>query len=109
MQKKNIMPGLCDSNEFIARDEGMHCSFACLLYSMFKEKVDESIVHAMFIEACEIEREFICDSLPCSLLGMNSDLMSKYIRFFADTLLVSLGYSKFWNELKVTEKLVRPT
>jgi ribonucleotide reductase beta subunit family protein with ferritin-like domain len=98
LKKKNIMPGLCDSNEFIARDEGMHTGFACLLYSMFKEKIDESTVHAMFIEACEIEREFICDSLPCSLLGMNSELMSQYIRFVADTLLVSLGYDKIWNE-----------
>ena len=98
LKKKNIMPGLCDSNEFISRDEGMHCNFACLLYSMFKEKVDENIVHAMFLEAYDIELEFICDSLPCSLLGMNSELMSQYIRFVADTLLVSLGYNKIWND-----------
>jgi ribonucleotide reductase beta subunit family protein with ferritin-like domain len=98
LKKKNIMPGLCDSNEFIARDEGMHTSFACLLYSMFNERIDENIVHSMFKEAYEIERDFICDSLPCSLLGMNSDLMSQYIRFVSDLLLVSLNYNKIWNE-----------
>lgn len=98
LKKKNVMPGLCDSNEFIARDEGMHTAFACLLYSMFNERIDEDIVHIMFKEAYEIEREFICDSLPCSLLGMNSDLMSQYIRFVSDLLLVSLNYNKIWNE-----------
>lgn len=98
LKKKNVMPGLCDSNEFIARDEGMHTAFACLLYSMFNERIDENIVHTMFKEAYEIEREFICDSLPCSLLGMNSNLMSQYIRFVADLLLVSLNYNKIWNE-----------
>jgi ribonucleoside-diphosphate reductase subunit M2 len=77
LKKKNVMPGLCDSNEFIARDEGMHTAFACLLYSMFNERIDENIVHTMFKEAYEIEREFICDSLPCSLLGMNSDLIKE--------------------------------
>jgi ribonucleotide reductase beta subunit family protein with ferritin-like domain len=98
LKKKNIMPGLCDSNEFIARDEGMHTAFACLLYSMFNERIDEDIVHSMFKEAYEIERDFICDSLPCSLLGMNSELMSQYIRFVSDLLLVSLNYNKIWNE-----------
>jgi ribonucleotide reductase beta subunit family protein with ferritin-like domain len=98
LKKKNIMPGLCDSNEFIARDEGMHTAFACLLYSMFNDRIDENIVHSMFKEAYEIERDFICDSLPCSLLGMNSDLMSQYIRFVSDLLLVSLNYNKIWNE-----------
>lgn len=98
LKKKNIMPGLCDSNEFIARDEGMHTAFACLLYSMFNERIDENIVHSMFKEAYEIERDFICDSLPCSLLGMNSELMSQYIRFVSDLLLVSLNYNKIWNE-----------
>ena len=98
LKKRNLMPGLCDSNELISRDEGMHTSFACLLYSSIKEKVEESIIHAMFIDAYEIEKEFICDSLPCSLLGMNSDLMSQYIRFVSDRLLLTLGYNKIWNE-----------
>lgn len=98
LKKRNLMSGLCDSNELISRDEGMHTSFACLLYSMIVEKIDEDTVHNMFKEAYEIEREFICESLPCSMLGMNSDLMSQYIRFVADRLLVSLNYNKIWNE-----------
>jgi ribonucleotide reductase beta subunit family protein with ferritin-like domain len=98
LKKRNLMPGLCDSNELIARDEGMHTAFACLLYSMVSEKLEESIVHEMFKESYEIEREFICESLPCSMLGMNSDLMCKYIKFVSDRLLISLGYSKLWLE-----------
>jgi len=98
LKKKNLMPGLCDSNELIARDEGMHTSFACLLYSMVNERLEESLVHEMFKDAYEIEREFICESLPCSMLGMNSELMSQYIKFVSDRLLLSLGYSKLWRE-----------
>jgi ribonucleoside-diphosphate reductase subunit M2 len=98
LKKKNLMPGLCDSNELIARDEGMHTSFACLLYSMVNERLEESLVHEMFKDAYEIEREFICESLPCSMLGMNSELMSQYIKFVSDRLLLSLGYSKLWLE-----------
>jgi ribonucleotide reductase beta subunit family protein with ferritin-like domain len=96
MKKKNLMPGLCDSNELIARDEGMHTDFAILLYSMIINKIDENIVHEMFKDAVNIEREFICESLPCSLLGMNSELMSEYIKFVADRLLVQLNYNKIW-------------
>jgi ribonucleotide reductase beta subunit family protein with ferritin-like domain len=98
LKKRNLMPGLCDSNELISRDEGMHTAFACLLYSMVSEKLEESIVHEMFRDAYEIEREFICESLPCSMLGMNSELMSQYIKFVSDRLLLSLGYSKMWLE-----------
>ena len=98
LKKRNLMPGLCDSNELIARDEGMHTAFACLLYNMVSEKLDEDSVHQMFSEAYEIEREFICESLPCSMLGMNSELMCKYIKFVSDRLLLSLGYSKMWLE-----------
>ena len=93
------MPGLCDSNELIARDEGMHCDFAVLLYSMIRNKLDQETVHNMFIEAVDIEREFICDSLPCSLLGMNSNLMINYIQFVADRLLTQLKYDKIWKVL----------
>lgn len=96
LKKKNLMPGLCNSNELIARDEGMHTNFACLLYSYIQNKIDESVVHDMFIEAVEIERKFICDSLPCSLIGMNNTLMYEYIKYVADRLLVQLGYSKIW-------------
>jgi ribonucleotide reductase beta subunit family protein with ferritin-like domain len=98
LKKRNLMPGLCDSNELIARDEGMHTSFACLLYTMISEKLDEKTVHQMFTEAYDIENEFICESLPCSMLGMNSSLMSQYIKFVSDRLLLQLGYNKLWNE-----------
>lgn len=94
LKKRNIMPGLCASNELIARDEGMHTNFAVLLYSMLKNKIDENSIHLMFMEAVEIERRFICESLPCALLGMNSDLMTDYIKFVADRLLLDLGYNK---------------
>jgi ribonucleotide reductase beta subunit family protein with ferritin-like domain len=96
LKKKNLMPGLCDSNELIARDESMHTDFAILLYSMIENKINERIVHLMFKEAVLIEKEFICESLPCSLLGMNSNLMSMYIEFVSDRLLESLGYCKIW-------------
>ena len=95
-KKKNLMPGLCDSNELIARDEGMHTDFACLLYSQIVNKIDKKIIDQMFTEAVEIERKFICESLPCELLGMNSSLMYEYIQFVADRLLVQLGYNKLW-------------
>jgi ribonucleotide reductase beta subunit family protein with ferritin-like domain len=96
LKKKNLMPGLCDSNELIARDESMHTDFAILLYSMIENKINEKVVHQMFIEAVIIEKEFICESLPCSLLGMNSEAMSQYIEFVSDRLLESLGYNKIW-------------
>jgi ribonucleoside-diphosphate reductase beta chain len=97
LKKRNLMPGLCDSNELIARDEGFHTRYACILYDYIKNRIDESIIHDMFKEAVEIEREFICESLPCSLIGMNDSLMYQYIMFVADRLLVELGYSKIWN------------
>jgi ribonucleotide reductase beta subunit family protein with ferritin-like domain len=97
LKKKNVMPGLCDSNELISRDEGMHTDFACLLYSKIKNKLDYSVVKQMFEEAVEIETEFICESLPCELLGMNSRTMTQYIKFVADRLLVTLNYPKIWN------------
>ena len=98
LKRKNLMPGLITSNELIARDEGMHTQFACLLYSHIKNKLSENTVRLMFSEAVEIEKNFICESLPCKLLGMNSDLMFQYIKFVADRLLVTLGYEKIWNE-----------
>jgi ribonucleoside-diphosphate reductase beta chain len=99
LKKRNLMTGLCDSNELIARDEGMHVEMACLLYSMINDKLDEKTVHDMFKDAYEIEREFICESLPCSMLGMNSDLMSQYIRYVSDRLLIELGYERIWNDV----------
>lgn len=97
LKKRNVMPGLCASNELIARDEGMHCEFAVLLYSMLENKLSEADIHVMFQDAVEIETTFICESLPCSLLGMNSNLMTQYIKFVSDRLLVNLGYTKFFN------------
>jgi len=96
LKKQNIMPGLCDSNELIARDEGMHTQFACLIKSKCTTYIDETIVHQMFHEAVAIEKEFMCRALPCSLLGMNSRLMEQYIEYVADHLLVSLNYNKIW-------------
>jgi ribonucleotide reductase beta subunit family protein with ferritin-like domain len=97
LKKRNIMPGLCMSNELIARDEGMHTQFAVLLYSMIANKISESQIHEMFKDAVAIEAKFICESLPCSLLGMNADLMKQYIKFVADRLLIDLGYTKIFH------------
>jgi len=97
LKQRNVMPGLCASNELIARDEGMHTNFAILLYSMIKNRVPEKDIHLMFKDAVMIETEFICDSLPCALLGINQDSMTVYIQYVADRLLVELGYNKIWN------------
>jgi ribonucleoside-diphosphate reductase beta chain len=97
LKKRGLMPGLSTSNEFISRDEGMHCDFACLLYSMLEEKLTEEQVHAVIRDAVTIEHEFVCDALPVSLIGMNSKLMCQYIEFVADRLLASLGYNKIFN------------
>ena len=91
------MPGLGHSNELIARDEGLHTDFACLLYSKLQDKLDEETVHSLVKEAIECEQEFVCDALPVELIGMNSGKMVEYIKFCADRLVVSLGYSKIWN------------
>jgi len=96
LKKRGLMPGLTFSNELISKDEGMHCEFACLLYSMIKNKVDYKIVKSIFEEAIEIEKEFITESIPCALIGMNADLMKQYIEFVADRLLSQLGYEKIW-------------
>jgi len=96
LKKRGLMPGLTFSNELISRDEGLHTDFACLLYSYIKNKRSQEEIHDMFKEAVEIEKEFINDSIPCRLIGMNAELMSQYIEFVADRLLVQLGYDKIW-------------
>ncbi len=96
LKQRGLMPGLTFSNELISRDEGMHTDFACMLYSKIINKIDQSIVHQMFNDALEIEKEFINKSLPCRLIGMNSELMSRYLEFVADRLLVQLGYDKIY-------------
>ena len=96
LKQRNLMNGLCIANEFIARDEGLHCTFACMLYEMMNNKIDEEEVQEMFKEAINIEKEFILESLPCKLIGMNADLMKQYIEFVGDRLLVQLGYNKIY-------------
>ena len=97
LKKRNMMPGLCTSNELIARDEGLHTKFAIKLYSKWANRLPQNEVHEMFMDAIKIETKFICESLPCALIGMNSDLMSEYIKYVADQLLDQLGYDKLSN------------
>ena len=96
LKKKNLMPGLISSNELIARDEGMHCEYSIMLYSKLEKRLSQKEIETIFIEAVNTEKVFICDSLPCSLLGMNSELMEQYIKFTADNLIKRLGYKKIW-------------
>ena len=91
------MPGLTFSNELISRDEGLHTDFACALYEEIQHKVPKAKVQKIIREAVKIEKEFILKSLPCALIGMNADLMSKYIEFVADRLSTQLGYGKVYN------------
>ena len=91
------MPGLTFSNELISRDEALHCEFAILLYSKLEKKIAKAKIHDIIKECVEIETEFICDALPCRLIGMNSELMTQYIQFVADRLCVQLGYPKIYN------------
>jgi ribonucleotide reductase beta subunit family protein with ferritin-like domain len=96
---QNLLPGLTLSNEFISRDEGVHTDFACLLYSKLENKLSQKEAHAIFKEAVEIEKNFITESLPCSLIGMNAKLMSEYIEYVADRLLRQLNYNKLFNAI----------
>ena len=97
LKKRGLMPGLTFSNELISRDEGMHCDFACLLYNMLKNKLEESRVQQIIREAVDCEREFVTDALPRELIGINSTLMTQYIEFCADRLLYELGAKKIYN------------
>jgi ribonucleotide reductase beta subunit family protein with ferritin-like domain len=97
LKQRNLLPGLTKSNEFIARDEGMHTDFACLLYSKLRSaRLDEAEVHAMFRDAVGVEKEFITEAIPCRLIGMNADAMCQYIEYVADDLLDRLGYSAIY-------------
>jgi len=96
LKKRGIMPGLTFSNELISRDEGMHCDFACLLYSMLENPIPSEELRSIITEAVSLEQEFVTDALPVSLIGMNAKLMSQYIEFVADRLLVSLGQPKVY-------------
>ncbi|KAG7668833.1 hypothetical protein KSW81_003851 [Nannochloris sp. 'desiccata'] len=100
LKKRGLMPGLTFSNELISRDEGLHTDFACMLYNHLQTtQLPKERIASIVREAVEIEKEFICDALPVDLIGMNSRLMSQYIEFVADRLLVALGNEK---EYKVT-------
>jgi ribonucleoside-diphosphate reductase subunit M2 len=97
LKKRGLMPGLSFSNELISRDEALHCEFAVLLYSKMIKKLKKEKIYEIITEAVTIEKEFICEALPCRLIGMNSELMSQYIEFVADRLLLQLGYDKYYN------------
>jgi len=97
LKKRNLMPGLTFSNELISRDEGLHCDFACLMFKHLKNKPSEEKVKSIIVDAVKIEQEFLTQSLPCDLLGMNKELMKTYIFFVADRLIAALGFSKIWN------------
>jgi ribonucleotide reductase beta subunit family protein with ferritin-like domain len=96
-KKKGVLPGLCFSNDYIARDEAVHCRFACAIYSHLLEKLPEEAIHNMFNEAIQIESEFVAEALKIDLIGMNANLMTQYIKFVADYWIVELGYTKFFN------------
>ena len=97
LKKRGLMPGLTFSNELISRDEALHTEFAILLYSKLNKKINKTRIHDIIKEAVEIEKEFITESLPCRLIGMNANLMKQYIEFIADRLSCQLGYDKIYN------------
>ena len=97
LKKRGLMPGLTFSNELISRDEGLHCDFACLLYSQLENPLPQEMVTAIISNAVVIEKEFVSDALPVRLIGMNADMMCHYIEFVADRLLVALGCPKTYN------------
>lgn len=97
LKERGLMPGLYTSNELIARDEAMHVQFAVSLYEEIVNKIPKNTVHNIIKEAVEIEKQFITESIPCSMIGMNSSLMVQYIKFCADRLSMQLGYGKIYN------------
>ena len=97
LKKRGLLPGLTFSNELISRDEALHTEFAILLYGKLLKKMNRARIHEIIKEAVDIEIEFICEALPCKLIGMNSKMMSQYIQFVADRLSVQLGYDKIYN------------
>ena len=97
LKKRGLMPGLCFSNELISRDEGMHCDFACLLYSKLRNKLCVETLYELIGDAVTIEKEFVTSALPVELIGMNSKTMCTYIEFCADRLLLALGAPKLYN------------
>ncbi len=96
LKKRGLMPGLTFSNELISRDEGLHCSFACQLYEKLERKLTQGEINKLIGEAVDVEKSFICDALPVSLIGMNSSLMGQYVEFVADRMLTDLGYEPLY-------------
>lgn len=96
LKKRGLLPGLCFSNELISRDEGLHLEFAIELFKMLKHKPNKSVIEEIVKDAVSIEKNFITDALPCSLIGMNSEKMSEYIEYVADRLLKQSGHDKIW-------------
>ena len=96
LKKRGLLPGLTFSNELISRDEGLHTQFAVALFHTFHNKTPQIQIKRIIMGAVELEKEFICEALPCSLIGMNSTLMSQYIEFVADRLAVQLGGEKIY-------------
>jgi len=96
LKKRGLMPGLTFSNELISRDEGLHTEFACMLYRMLQNKLPDEVMNGIIRGAVATERKFICEALSCDLIGMNSELMNRYIEFVADRLLTALGHPKIY-------------
>lgn len=97
LKERGLMPGLTTSNELIARDEGLHVQFAVSLYEEIERKLPKDIIHDIIRDAVNIEKEFITESIPCSMIGMNSALMIQYIQYCADRLSTQLGYGKIYS------------
>jgi ribonucleoside-diphosphate reductase beta chain len=97
LRERGLLPGLSFANQLIARDESMHTDFACLLYSKINNRLPRETVEKMIRDAVEIEKEFIIESIPCSMIGMNKELMTDYIKYIGDRLLLLLGYDKIYN------------
>lgn len=97
-KQKNLLKGLCFSNELISRDEALHTEFGIAVYNKLKNKLSQQTVHSIIKEAVDIEVEFVCDALPVRLIGMNADLMTKYIHFVADRVCLQLGVDKIYGE-----------
>jgi ribonucleotide reductase beta subunit family protein with ferritin-like domain len=96
LKKRGLMPGLTFSNELISKDEGLHCEFATLLYSKIKNRIPQEQLHQMMDDAVKIEKEFVTNSIPVHLLGMNASSMCQYIEFVANRLMIQLGYEKLY-------------
>lgn len=99
LKKRGLMPGLTFSNELISRDEALHTEFAILLYSKLNKKLPKKRVYEIVKEAVQIEKEFITESIPCKMIGMNDTMMQEYIEFVADRLLLQLGYDKVYHTI----------